>query len=168
MLNLRPKRAAFAVLFAVSLLAACAAKPSADGADTRLRYDLACDSMQVNGKEPLLCVRIDTETGASWLIETTKLSFAPDLAVNSASVGPTRSAQIGRYALECNGTTSASDGAFRCLRLDRVTGDVGVVPLKALPIYPERTPAEAGALQPAAVAVAPSANEAQRPENQQP
>lgn len=143
------------------LLGACGDTQAKTHPPPDFRYELSCGSIPAaNGETPLLCVRLDTASGATWLVETMKLGVASPPVSSDAL-------QQGRFAIECDATTANADGAFRCLRLDRVSGAIAVLPLKALPRFPDLQQPEPTA-EHAAMATGSNAHDDRSPENQHP
>lgn len=110
-------------------LAACA-PARGDPAPAALPFELVCDSADTDASSTLFCVRLDTRDGDV---------RAVDLAALAISNGPTRvesAAAPGTFALACDGTSTAATADFRCVRLDRRTGDLLLVGLPRVPITP--------------------------------
>jgi hypothetical protein len=95
-------------------------------------YKLVCDSSDTRQSSTLFWVRIDTRDGD---IRSVDLGRLPQ------SNGPTRSAagDPGRYDLVCDSTNTDTRSDFRCLRLDRQTGEMMLVNLPKLGVIPPRS-----------------------------
>jgi len=109
--------------------AAPAAAPPAPAA-AAFPYDLVCDSSDTQQSSTLFCMRIDTRTGDVRAINLTKLPV---------SNGPTASPEgpAGTYVLVCDSTDTPARSEFRCLRMNRQTGELLVVSLPKVGVLPE-------------------------------
>lgn len=120
----------------IVVLSATACGPGGGGAGTptasgaAFPYDLVCDSADTAESSTLFCMRIDTRDGDIRHVELSKLP---------QSNGPTRSAEgpPGTYKLVCDSTDTSTKSDFRCLRLNRQTGEVLLIALPKVGKFPE-------------------------------
>jgi hypothetical protein len=103
----------------VLCLGACGAS-SSDGQ----RYELVCDAANTKDQSTLFCVRVDTRTGELRSIDVAKTPQTDGAAARS---GPDWT-----YQVVCDSTDTETKSDFRCLRLDRRSGDVELVALPRL------------------------------------
>src|SRR3954469_4093156 len=74
------------------------------------RYDLACDTTDLDGASVWRCAKIDTRKGAVSLVDLDKVPTTDGL-------GFARAAEVGHYQVRCNSTAAGMQGEFRCVRL---------------------------------------------------
>jgi hypothetical protein len=98
-------------------------------------FDLVCDSTDTLESSTLHCVRIDTRDGDTRRVLLNSIPRAQ---------GPTRSAPEapGTYQLVCNSTDTPQRSDFRCVRLNRRTGELLIVAEQLLPTIPEGIPGQ--------------------------
>jgi hypothetical protein len=89
-----------------------------------------CDSADTTQSSTLFCMRIDTRDGDIRYVDLSKLT---------QSNGPTKSpaATPGTFTLVCDSTNTSTKSDFRCLRLNRRTGELLLVNLPKLGKTPE-------------------------------
>jgi hypothetical protein len=85
-------------------------------------FDLVCDSTDTRTASTLFCMRIDTRTGDVLRVDLSRLP---------QSNGPTGAADepAGTYQLVCDATNTESRGDFRCVRVNRRTGELLLIRL---------------------------------------
>jgi hypothetical protein len=93
-------------------------------------YEIVCDSADTDETSTMFCVRIDTRTGD---LRRVALDKIPRLE-GAAAAQPDKGA--GAFQLACDSTNTATKADFRCVRLDRNTGDVVLVNLPSIPTMP--------------------------------
>lgn len=107
------------ILLATIVTAACS---SASTSSDLGRYDLACDTIDMDGASVWKCAKIDTRKGVVTLVD---LDHVP----TTDGLGFAKPAEVGHYQLRCNSTAVPREGEFRCVRLDTQTGVIQYVKL---------------------------------------
>lgn len=105
------------ILLAPLVAAACS---SASTATDLGRYDLACDTTDMEGASVWKCAKIDTRKGVVSLVDLDKIETTDGL-------GFAHAAEVGRYEVRCNSTAVQHEGEFRCVRLDTESGTIQYV-----------------------------------------
>jgi hypothetical protein len=104
------------ILLATLVTAACSSPSKSDVG----RYDLACDTIDMEGVSVFRCARVDSRKGIVTSIDLDKVAETDGL-------GYAHAAEIGRYEIRCNSTAVQHEGEFRCVRLDTADGTVQYV-----------------------------------------
>lgn len=123
-------RRAAAILMAVSASTACGKANRGGSGGPAHNYELVCDSSDTRETSTLFCMRMDTRTGD---VKRVDLSRLPQ------SNGPTKAAEepAGVYQLVCDSTDTELKSDFRCIRLNRRTGELLLVSLPKVETFPE-------------------------------
>lgn len=109
---------------------ACTASKDQPPAASMAAFELVCDSADTDQSSTLFCMRIDTRDGDVRTVDLAKLP---------TSNGPTKGAGAapGTFALVCDSTDTATKADFRCIRLNRQTGEMLLVNLPKVAKTPD-------------------------------
>jgi len=94
-------------------------------------YELDCASTNTATAAQLNCVRTDTRTGEILVVDYMKLSVS-----NGPTV--TGTAPAGRFTTSCNSTSTEKRADFYCIRMNTDAGDLLLVNLQKVSIFPPR------------------------------
>lgn len=118
------------VLGLLLLAAACTPGRAATSTGGQVNFELACDSSDTHESSTLYCMRMDTRTGDILRVDLSKLP---------RSSGPTKAPEgpSGLYQLVCDSTDTETRSDFRCLRVNRQTGEILLVDLPKVGVFPQ-------------------------------
>ena len=117
------------------VLAACsgqAAGVAAPACSPPARYELDCASTNTPTASQLNCVRTDTRTGEVLVVDYMRLSI---------SNGPTTTGTppSGWFTTSCASTATEKRADFYCIRMNTETGDLLLVNLQKVSVFPPRS-----------------------------
>jgi len=117
------------------VLAACSGNAPGGAAPARsplASYELDCASTNTPTASQLNCVRTDTRTGEILVVDYMRLPI---------SNGPTTTgtAPAGRFTTSCASTATEKRADFYCIRMNTETGELLLVNLQKVSVFPPRS-----------------------------
>ena len=118
---------------ALVLAIGCSSSPSTPGkSDPLPNFQLICDAANTATSAELQCVRADTRTGD--VVRINYLQLPTTNGPTATTAGP-----AGTYTTACSATSMTTRADFYCLRMNTVTGELMLLNLQKVAVYPDAT-----------------------------
>jgi hypothetical protein len=118
-------------LVVIALLSGCSSERRALEASPAggVNYTLTCNGVSTATNAQMQCARLDTRSGEVVIVDYMRLP-------QSSGSTATGNATPGRFQLACAAPSSDNHGEFLCVRLNTETGELLLVNLTKLAVFP--------------------------------